>query len=70
ATPEQIDRLMEETQEIQIKEGMRVQIMKGEYAGFYGRVRRVISHGNAIVDLGLYGKMMSIRISCNDIQEG
>jgi transcription antitermination factor NusG len=70
ATPEQIERLMEDRRETRIKEGMRVQIAKGEYAGFYGRVRRTTSHGNAIVDLGLYGKMMSIRISCDDIQEG
>ena len=70
ATQEQVERLMTRYIPVRIEIGMRVQILRGDYAGFYGRVRRIVGNGNdAIVDLGLYGRMVSISISCDDIEQ-
>ncbi|HOE18684.1 MAG TPA: hypothetical protein PK344_14860 [Syntrophorhabdaceae bacterium] len=70
ATPDQIERLMAPYKPAKIETGMRVQVLRGDYAGLYGRIRRIIGNGNeVIVDLGLYGRMAAIRISCNDVEQ-
>ncbi len=49
ATPDQIERLMAPYKPAKIETGMRVQVLRGDYAGLYGRIRRIIGNGNEVI---------------------
>ena len=69
ADPEEIDRLFCEKAVPQkgIEVGSVVEIKVGAYAGFQGLVSE-ISAGQAMVDIGVYGRVVPVQIDAKDME--
>ncbi|MEI7636061.1 MAG: hypothetical protein WCJ37_02060 [Syntrophus sp. (in: bacteria)] len=68
ATSEQVKGMMTGlVKRTSTKNGRIVQMVRGEYIGLCGIVRKI--EGNVVsVDLGIYGKMINVRVPVDDVK--